>query len=611
MIQKRYLVALSALTAAIAGCSGSISDSGNPPQGSGATGAGATGGSSATGGTGTGGSSATGGSSTGGSTTGGTGGSGTGGSGTGGSGTGGSAVGGSAGIPNGGSTCVQGIPSSSQIPRMKNIEYDNVVRDLLGVTGIASSSNAKPSDLLVADSEGSLTDIAWNAYLSVADKIATEVMAGANKSKFIACDPAMAGCLTQTIRDFGRKAFRRPLTEAEVMSFGRLSSLTPMGTPNEQAEAVLFTFLASPSFIMLPELAQDMENGALKLNSWEVATRLSFFLWGSTPDPELSAAADAGMLTTKDQILAQAARMVLVRERTASTVSTFHRVYADIRLGSHWDGIEHDATKYPLYTAAMRPAMMAEIDKFFEEVAFNNGTFKDLFLSPVAFVNNATAAIYGLPAASYGTDLVKVTLDATQRPGFLTRVGFLSSFSAGASTSPILRGAYISKNILGIHIDDPPEDAAKTPVPPGDYKTNREVMQALTSGPTCVGCHAESINPAGFVMEYYDSIGGWQTTDPLGGPIVGTADVMFNGNQPVKTINTPIELMTELSNGPDAKRRYAEMWVTFATRRVPNPQDACTVDVIGTKLAEPNYTILNVLADLTQADSFRLRTVGM
>jgi hypothetical protein len=604
MKHTRYLVALGAFSAGIAGCGGSI-DGGDPnanPTGSGA--------STATGGTGPGTGGAGPGTGGAGPVTGGTGGSGVGGSGVGGAGP----MGGSAGVGAGGTgaiggtTCLPGVPASSQIPRMKNIEYDNVVRDLLGVTGIASSTNSRPSELLVADSDGSLTDIAWNAYLTVADKIATEVMAGANKSRFIACDPAAAGCLTQTIRDFGRRAFRRPLTDAEVTSFTRLGSLTPMGTPAEVAEATLFAFLASPSFIMLPELSQEMESGALKLSQHEIATRLSFFLWGSVPDPELDAAADMGMLATKDQILTQAKRMVLARDKTAATVATFHRVYADIRLGSHWDGIEHDATKYPKWSPAVRPAMMAEVDKFFEEVAFNNGTFKDLFLSPVAFVNKDTAPIYGLDPATYGTDLVKVSLDATQRPGFLTRVGFLSSFSAGASTSPILRGAYISKNILGVVIEDPPEDAADTPVPAGDYKTQRAVVEALTAGPTCAGCHAEAINPAGFVLEFYDSVGGWQTTDPLTGPIVGTANVMLSGGV-TKPLSTPIELMTELATGPDASRRYAETWVTFATRRVPNPQDACTVDAIGTKLAEPSYTILNVLADLTQAESFRLRTV--
>ena len=94
--------------------------------------------------------------------------------------------------------------------------------------------------------------------------------------------------------------------------------------------------------------------------------------------------------------------------------------------------------------------MMTELDRFFEEVAFEGGSFKDLFLSKVAYVNNATAPIYGLDPASYGADLTRVELDATQRPGFLTRVGFLSSFSADASTSPILRGAFITVNILGV-----------------------------------------------------------------------------------------------------------------------------------------------------------------
>jgi hypothetical protein len=599
MLQKRNVVALSVLAAALAACGGSID--GNDPSGSGA--------STASGGQGAG-AGATGGSA---------GGSATGGTGTGGSGTGGSAgsnTGASAGVgpggagASGGTTCLPGVPASSQIPRMKNVEYDNVVRDLLDVSGVVSSGGALPSTLLVADSDGSLTDIAWNAYLSVADKIAAEVMAGANRTRFIACDPAAAGCLEQTIRDFGRKAFRRPLTEEEVLSFSRLDALTPKGTPEEVAEAILYAFLASPSFIMLPELSAEAENGALRLSGHEVATRLSFFLWGSSPDPELSAAADAGMLSTKEQILAQARRMVQVRDKAGATVANFHRIYADIRLGSHWDGIEHDATKYPKYTPAMRPAMMAEIDEFFEEVAFNGGRFEDLFLSPVAFVNSSTAAIYGLDPATYGSDLVKVSLDATQRPGFLTRVGFLSSFSAGASTSPILRGAYISKNVLGIVIEDPPEDAAKTPVPAGNYTTQRQVVEALTSGPNCRGCHAGPINPAGFVMEFYDSLGEWQTTDPLGGAIDGTANVIVE-NDTTKTLGTPIELMTELGKGSAAKRRYAETWVTFATRRVPNPQDACTVDSIATKLAEPNYTILNVLADLTQADSFRLRTAAL
>jgi hypothetical protein len=159
---------------------------------------------------------------------------------------------------------------------MKTGAYDAVVRDLLGVTTLASAGNQPPSSLLAPDSEGNLTDIAWNGYLSAAEEVAAEGMAGSNKSKFISCEPSTETCLTTTIKTFGWKAFRRPVTDAELKRLRRLNSLTPKGTPAEVAEAILFAILASPSFITLPELAQDKEGSLVKLSSYEVAARLSF-----------------------------------------------------------------------------------------------------------------------------------------------------------------------------------------------------------------------------------------------------------------------------------------------------------------------------------------------
>ena len=97
---------------------------------------------------------------------------------------------------------------------------------------------------------------------------------------------------------------------------------------------------------MVPELADDTENGAIKLSSHEVASRLAFLLWGSVPDDTLNTAADADQLTTKEQVLAQAQRMVQDRAKTAPIVALFHRAYADIRDGSHWGTVEHDATRW-------------------------------------------------------------------------------------------------------------------------------------------------------------------------------------------------------------------------------------------------------------------------
>jgi hypothetical protein len=518
---------------------------------------------------------------------------------------------GNAGSAGGGNpdVCTPGVPATSQIPRLLNREYDAVIKDLVGVTNLASAGNGVPSTLLVPDFDGSLTDIAWNSYLEAAKSIAAEVMTGSGRGNFISCDPSAAACLTDTIRNFGRKAFRRPLTDAEVARFEVLNNLTPKGTGDEVAEAILFALLASPSFITLPELAQDADGAAFKLSAHEVATRLSLLLWGSIPDQILNTAADAGQLATKEQILEQATRMIQVREKTAPAVVGFHRQYADIREGSHWGTLDHDATKYPAYSPAAVAPMMAEIDAFFEEVAFQSGSFKDLLLSNVAFVTKDTAALYGLDPATYGSSLTRVELDATQRPGFLTRAGFLSSYSSFAATSPILRGAFITTKVLGVDPGAPDPNAINTPIPPGTYTTQREAIEALTSPANCKACHATYVNPPGFVLERYDAVGRWQDTDPLGGPISGSADVYFaEGN--VKTITTPLELMTAIGTGVEAKKHYAKRFVSYGFGRAPNSNDACVVEQLGQKLSQDGYTILNLLTDLTQADAFRLRTKG-
>jgi Protein of unknown function (DUF1592)/Protein of unknown function (DUF1588)/Protein of unknown function (DUF1585)/Protein of unknown function (DUF1595) len=516
---------------------------------------------------------------------------------------------GTAGVQAGGppGMCVPGIPATSQVPRLLNRQYEAVVRDLLGVTGVGND-NKPVSQLLVADSDGPMTPDAWRIYQDVGGQIAHAVLSGANKAKFIACDPAAAGCMDQTIRTFGRKAFRRPLTDAEVARFQKLGQTMPAGTPAEVAETTLLAFLVSPSFLLLPELTTTPEGAAVRLSSHEVATRLSFLLWGSVPDDTLNAAADANQLQNKDQILAQAKRMIAVREKTGPLVASFHRDWVQMNNGNaHWWKVDHDPKTYPLYSADAKPSWQAELDAFFQEVAFSGGSFKDLLLSNVAFVNQYNAAIYGLDASKYGAELTKVQLDAMQRPGFMTRAGFLSSYAGYNATSPILRGAFIAVYMLGVN-PGPPIPGAQMMTVSGNFKTQREYVEALTKPSTCAGCHA-IVNPPGFALENYDGIGKWQTVDPRGGAIdasVTTATVNF-GDGKMKQITSPAQLMQEIAQTPKSKQLYAQAWVSYAFGRDPNGNDQCVVDQLDKKLSENGYSILNLLADLTQADSFRLR----
>lgn len=493
---------------------------------------------------------------------------------------------------------------------MKALSYDNAVRDLLGVTTLASNNNQPPSTMLAPDSDGAITDIGWSGYLAAAEAIAAEVMAGTNKSKFIGCDAATDTCLTSTIKTFGRKAFRRPLSDAEVTGFMRLNSLTPKGQPAEVAEAILYAFLASPSFILLPELDQSKDSsGNYKLNKYELATRMSFLLWGTVPDDELNKAVDGDQLSSNDQISSQVQRM-LKSDKAKALVTSFVRYYAGIETGSHWvNNNTHDSSKYPAFTDAAYAPALAEIDAFFQDVILGGGQFKDLFLGTNGFVTKDTAALYGLSTSGLTTTPSKVTLDSTKRPGFLTRVGFLSTFSKFDVTSPILRGAFISGRVLGVDPGTPDPKFAKTPIPQGNYTTMRQAIEALTANEPCLSCHGKVINPSGFVLERYNSVGSWQDKDPMGGDIDGKADVRFSTSL-TKTVSSPSELMNEIAKLPEAKHHLVEQWVAFATGRVANNNDACTVDQISGSMAKDGYPLLSMVADYTKADSFRLRTMG-
>jgi hypothetical protein len=240
-------------------------------------------------------------------------------------------------------------------------------------------------------------------------------------------------------------------------------------------------------------------------------------------------------------------------------------------------------------------------------VAFGGGGFADLFTSPVGFVNQYTAEIYGLDPAAYGPDLTPYTF--TDRPGFLTRGAFLASYSHAKDTSPILRGAYINIRMIGVDPGPPSPDAFTTPAPDRDYKSNREYVEALTEPAECYGCHSKFVNPPGFVLENFDAIGAWQTTDPLGDPINPVAEVTFSAANK-KTISNATELMAEIAASQTGRRNFAEKVTSFASGRAPNSNDACTVEQLEVALSNNGYTVLNLLTDLTQADSLRLRTRG-
>lgn len=524
---------------------------------------------------------------------------------------------GAGGAPNA-ANCSPRVPPTSQIRRLSNAEYDRTVRDLLGVAVLTGSSSGRPSDLLATDQAGGLTDVGWAGYKTVSAAIAAQVMADPKlKPKFITCDPAVRSCLHDTVTKFGRKAFRRPLTADDTAAFDAViaagTQITPTGAPAEIAEALLYMFLIHPSFIQREELTEAIDGaGHFALSSYEVAARLSYLLWGSLPDDALNQAADAGELTTPKQILAQAQRM-LTDPKARDTVALFHRYFLHMGTNTRWDNINKDPAAFPAFTKDLVAVMQQETDLFFDHVVFTKkGGFEDLLTSRVAFVNKGTAPLYGLDAAGFTAELKQTTLDAS-RPGFLTRLGFLNAYSGYDRTSPILRGAFITKDVLGIPVGAPPPGAEQTPLPPatGDLDTNRKRVDRLTSDASCAVCHERLVNPPGFVLEAFNAAGAWQTKEAdTGAPIDTSADVILGSGAGASVhVTGPAELAAAIAGAPAARQQYAAKWVSYAYDREGHPDDACTVQQLAAKMTTGGYTVLNLIADLTQTPSFRVRTV--
>ena len=509
--------------------------------------------------------------------------------------------------------CVPGVPGTSQLPRLTGRQYDNTIRDLLNISG-----EPAPSSMLAPDTLGSVDQRAWDGYQLAAAELAAQVMADAGlRTAVIPCTPVDDGadCAREIITTFGRRAFRRPLTDPEVARFMKLhaarASITESDTFDELSQLIIEAFLLSPSFIMLSERAEVPEGELYVLGDYEVATRLSYLLWGTMPDETLLLAAEAGELGSADQILAQATRM-LGDDRAHETVADFHADYMHFDVGTRWTDISRDAEAFPDFDPAMVPLFKAETLRLIDHVVFTQGgAFQDLLTTPVGFVNATLAPLYDLDPGDYPSpDLVEVDLTEA-RPGILTRVGFLTSHALNNRTSPILRGAFIQKEVLCTDIPAPPPGVEGTPLPTdASLTTNRARVDAQTAGADCVSCHHAAINPTGFPLEAFDAIGATQAVERDSGVAIDTTSTVYLGTEmPAVAVTGPVDMMANLAASPAAQRCYAQKWVKFAFQRQVNSYDSCTVEQMAEKLTAGGYTVLNLIQDLTQTQSFRYRAL--
>lgn len=505
--------------------------------------------------------------------------------------------------------CSKPAPGAAPVRRMTRAEYNNTVRDLLGdTTGPAQAFALEEEALGFNNNAANLVTSAALAekYMLAAEGIAQRATAeGMNR---IGCDPVELGaeaCAQQFIQSFGKRAFRRPLTSDETTLFwGVFSTGLADGDFFSGIQMVIETALQSPPFLYRVELGVSPKAGeaAVRLSDWETASRLSYLLWGSMPDEALFIAAEQGRLTTREDIEAQARRMLL-EPRAHDAVATFHEQWLDYdRIAN----VGKDAETFPEWNTELGALMREETRRFLDASVFGEGGGLSYLLgSSETFLDPTLAAFYGVPAPAK-SGFARVTLDATRRAGVLTLGSLLTINAHSNQTSPVHRGKMVRELLLCETIPPPPADVMiKAPEPAPD-STARQRFAQHSSEQACKGCHA-LMDPLGFGFENYDATGRYRDSEN-GAPIDASGEL--TGTDVDGTFTGAVGLAAKLAASQRVQDCYATQWFRFAYGRGEGTGDACSLATLTSRLSSAKGDVKELLVALTQTDAFLYRPAG-
>jgi hypothetical protein len=508
--------------------------------------------------------------------------------------------------------CTPGSPlATTRLVRLTHHQYDNTIADLTGLD-LKLASNFLADQHQAGFDRGidlQVGDVLAKSYRDAAEQIADKVVTTpAAYARVLGCDPATGdACAKSFIAGFGKKLLRRPLTAAEQSSYFDLFKQGPAlaDSGDDFSRGVRITleaWLQSPKFLYRVELSSQAQQGLIALNPFEVATRLSFALVNTTPDATLLAAADAGNLSTADAVAAQASRL-LAGQAAHETVRDFHHQWLDLDV--YANKLTKDSKLYPSVTPALAPVLQSEVEQFVDAVSFTRKRgLSSLYTAPFTFVNRVTAPLYGL-TGKFGDALQQVELDPAQRAGLLTQLGFLATRAFTQSSSPIHRGVFIQRRLLCTAIPDPPPNVpALPPVDGTNIKTTRQQVDQHTAPEPCASCHHTLINPVGFGLENYDAVGSFRSMEN-GVPIDATG--ILAGTADKAAFSDGVELAQALAAAPESRLCYAKAWFRYTLGREETAADSCGLQVLADRLADDNYTALDLLTDMTRSEAFLVR----
>jgi len=498
---------------------------------------------------------------------------------------------------------------NAPLRRLTRFEYNQTIRDLFGDD--TSPANALPSEEIGNgfgnDAESQVvSSLLAEQYAIVAEGIATRVTASPEAlARLSSCapqivegtDPAVEReCADRVLAILARRAYRRPVEVAEVDALIDLQrTLREGATFRSSIAATIEAVLQSPDFLYRVERGFVDSDGRRRPNGYEMASRLSYLLWGSMPDDDLFAAAESGELVNHEGILAHAERMF---DDPRSRVVT--RFFFDnlLPIGGLAE-LERSEDRFPTYSAEVGALLREETQTFLAyELHESSGSWKTVLTAPYTFVNEDLAAFYGIPDIE-GDEFRQVSLDPERRLGLLTHAGVVAGPIHSNDTNPVVRGSFIVQRLLCETIPPPTGDilAQVKPPDPDSGATARERFTQHREDPVCMACH-QRMDPVGLALENYDAVGLWR--DRENGLRIDSSGQIPDSGVPV---DGPVELVQAIADDPRTYECFARHWANFAYGRTLE-DDACGLSQLQDDFVASDYDVRELMLGLTQTDAF-------
>lgn len=497
-------------------------------------------------------------------------------------------------------------PAPAALRKLTVEQYRNTINDLLGAditvpTDLAADT-AQNGFFAIGAARATISPTAAEKFENAAYAVAAQAVAPARRAAFVGCEPKGVlddACAEQFVRRFAPRAFRRPVNDAELLPYIDLAS-TAAESLNDFYGGIEFAvaaLLQSPNFLFRVELgAPDPKDSTrLRYTDYEMASRLSYALWNTTPDDTLMGAAARKELTTTEGLERETERFIS-NSRVQAALDNFHAE----RLGlTELASMNKDPSVYPSMDDSLRTAMRDDVLRTLRDLTFGaDRDFQDAFSSPVAYVNPALAALYGVKATETQRRVELPTTTNRASLGLLGKPAFLALNAHSNQTSPTLRGKYIRERFLCQSVAAPPANVV--PVlgePDPNAPTMRDRLKAHAKDPLCGACH-NMMDPLGLALENFDAVGRFRAND-------AGHELDVKGQLDGKPFDGPVGLAALIHDDPRSAECLVRQLYRYAGAHIETDGEMPEITALTKEFGASSHDLLALLRSLVRREAFR------